>query len=890
VENPTNGTISLKIFVPKGSISTYAGEDASKYENRIETLYIDLYEKGNATPFKQDTFPRAKLQVMPGMNDSIVTVGYEVDNIETGKILAKVYANRKEVEVITNEILIPSDTEPFSFFMSGQDSIRNNGTSYEGTIHLVRDVAKVRVNISMHSIVLPSDLIIDYDNVKIQVLKVPNQTSLFPGINAAAAQGGFNYIDYLERGGSGLRHSATLFSNTAGGQIDSFYVNENYRASADYDPTTGDHITKVKVTIPTKSDTEGAKTDSYTYDLHTMNSSVANYTLLRNYIYTLDIKVRGQSLEPVITVSVQPWNDVNIDGNIYGTYLTLNKSEIIFDEYGKVTIDFCTDAQAVYFDYSGFNNMSNLVGINGTMSEIMSDGIDDGISGLAPAGFEDGQILLDQQHCGSFGFHLMDLNDSDFDQVFPGFKQFQTFNYSGKVCMKAGNIVKCLTIPAIRTYDAHFIVGDSIFPYETYTNATVYEDNNVNSLPGWLEISENRLYKSTEMKTTYSNSTGTRLYLHLNENLTGFNRSGSVVVTTASGHEKKLRITQLPAIKVGRFGHTTYPNPPLEDSIFNTDLYTEQLYEYQTLPIYKALDNNLPNYNFVFRGWGTTSQQFDATNYNNGNFNYQASVYQAINYCAYKNRGTNTDGTIAVGSNDIKWFLPSQAQLLGMWISHTSYKNKPSNFENEELYWSATANKLYPNESQYVNFKYGNVGHYYKSQKYWVRCVRSGESSTNSMILTSESYPVIDFGNGMPSNSYTTDTKGNAGGDENSDNNKTVYRKLRVANDDFIWSAKWSIDTCSLYSEGGVSSGWRLPTQRELQAIWILQSEIKKAFTNTFHVLGDDYYWSATDASTASSNAWTIWGSITEPGSAGNAPNRTKTDPLSVRCVREETQ
>jgi hypothetical protein len=890
-EKPKNGNISLKIYVPKGGISTYAGEGATADENRIDKLFIDLYENRNnvSTLIKQDTFVQLNGDFTPIHieNDSVIMINYEVSNIETGKILAKVYANRKEVKILPDnvEIPIPNGDAATSFFMSGQDSIINKGTAYEGIIHLVRDVAKVRVKISKDSDALPSDLVIDYDNVKIQVLQVPNQTSLFPGIGVAAGQSGFGYIKYPERGG--LRHSLT-FNNTVGGQIDSFYVNENHLLASSYNhPNEGDSITKVKVIIPTKSGTEGAKTDNYTYKLHTIDNNVPNYALLRNYIYTLDIRVRGQSLEPVITVSVQPWTDVNIDGNIYGTYLTLSKSEIIFDEYGKATIDFCTDAQAVYFNYSGFNASNSVKIGNG----ITSDGIENVISGLVP-NFGDGQILLDQQHCGSFEFQL-----NPDDPAFPGFKQFRTFNYSGKICMKVGNIVKCLTIPAKRTYDAHFIVGDSIFSSnEEYISAGVYEDNNVNSSPGWLNISMDRPYTSSGMLTTYPVSgTGTsKLYLHLDENLTGSSRSGSVVVTTTNNQEKKLHITQLPAIKVGRFG---YDGGVLtDDSIYGAMLYTEQLCEFRGQPYIKAEDyTSKPSGNAIYNGrmTATNSNVFDITSYNS--FNYQDAIYQAINYCAHKNRITGTGGNI---NSELLWYLPSQVQLMGMWLSYSSYKNEPtSDFINSQgnpadYFWSSTNNEGYSNQAQYMNFQYGNVGHRPRNIRQWARCVRDGNgsgatSTSTSMVLKTATYPVIDFGNGMPADSYTSQPKGNATGDELSANNATLFHKLRVAIADHAVGVPWNENVCQGYSEAENPSSWRLPTQRELQAIWILQSEINNQFS-TFKLLADDYYWSVTISKEApGTHAWAIYGSRTNPGSSGNVPIQDKSRPLRVRCVSE---
>ncbi|MDR1724148.1 MAG: hypothetical protein LBR84_09465, partial [Tannerella sp.] len=496
----SKGRISLQILVPMSGVKTYAGEAASTLENRIDTVYVDLYQ-GGGTPINQSKFYGTDLAIAAGTNDSILTVGYEVDNIATGTLTVKVYANRKDVKTITGEIPTPDGTPSKSFFMSGEATLTGSGP-YSGVVHLVRDVAKLRVNVSLNSVYFPSDMTIDYANIKIEAIQVPNQTSLFgPTADAAAGQSGFAYINYAER-------TVRINPGTSGGMVDSMYLNENIRSSY----TTGT-MTKIKLTIPTISATEGAKTDSYTFDLYTDGK----YDILRNYIYTLDIKVRGQSLEPVITLNVLPWDDVSVDGNIYGTYLTTNTSEIEFDSNGEAWIEFCTDAQAVYFDFSEFNaNNDVAVGPeDGAYSEIIGKGISEADPALAPNGFIDGQILLDHQHCGRFGFKL-----DDNPSLIANFPTFPQLNFTGKICIKAGNVVKCLFFPARRAYDAHFIVGDTLLSGEMFTYAETYGGS-------WIEVSPDRKY-TTNAGTTYSGAAA-RLYLHLDENLTGVTRTGSVL-------------------------------------------------------------------------------------------------------------------------------------------------------------------------------------------------------------------------------------------------------------------------------------------------------------------------------------------------------------------------
>ncbi|MDR3251102.1 MAG: hypothetical protein LBT42_05500, partial [Tannerella sp.] len=640
------------------------------------------------------------LAVVPNTNDSVVNVAYEVDNITTGALTVEVYANRMAPKILANEPLPGAQADSSYFLMTGRGTLTSADGVYKGTVNVVRDVAKLRINISKHPLCLPTDLGIVYDGIKVQVLDMANQTSLFQNRGEATGLSGFTYISCTERTGTTgplrLRRSAT-FSPAAGGQIDSLYLNENYRNAGDYPVGTR---TRIKVTIPTSSASEGNKTDSYEYDIYTDGS----YDIKRNTIYTLDIKVRGQSLEPLINLSVLPWNDVPVDGSIHGTYLTLDNSEIVFNaNTGVAVINFCSDAQAIYLDFDEFNANNGGITVGNQIKPI---GIDT-IPTLPPAGYESGQILLDQQHCGSFGFKL--------DPAYFGSSGYGNIKFSGKICIKAGNIVKCLTFPARRVYDAHFIVGDELFAGEKYTSAQVSITDGTGF---WLEVSPNKLYTSAATQN-WANATETTIYLHLNENLSGAPRSGSVTVIS-NGVEKILHITQLPAIHVGRFGlwnETTQDNYKLDRALF-----TEQLYEYTEWPQYKTVaDEILPTYNFIYNGfYAAKGNSFDASKYNNGSFDYKSTSFQASNYCAYKNRGTNPDGTLKSDGSDIKWYLPSQAQLMGMWITYESYKglttsNFPVGVSDTVSYWSSTGNSLYKKEAQYLNFGYGNVGHYFKT-------------------------------------------------------------------------------------------------------------------------------------------------------------------------------
>ena len=916
--------ISLQIHVPPKSISTYAEEDASTWENRIDSIFIDLYEgvPPTLTLLNHGKFGVSDIQ---RMSDSIYIVGYEVDNITTGPLSVEVFANHPSPTRLTQlsateieEILIPEAAMNTHFFMSGMADLTSGVTAYEGVVHVVRNVAKLRINISKNTVVIPSDLIIDYKNIKIQVINATDSTTAFgPTVDGP----GIGYFNYPERVSPNLRRGTSFDDNAPpvgdsigglgnGGFIDSLYLHENYRSNYDAGGS-NDRTTQVKVTVPTRSFTEGNKTATYTYPLST---TLTGYGIWRNHIYTLDIKVRGQELDPLITLDISPWEDVPADGSIGGTELTLDKSEIEFDATtGEVTINYCTDAQAIYFNFTEFND-NNTPQLGGAIEII---GIETPpppmtLFPLAPDGFQDGQIIIDKNYCGSFKFKL--------DPVYFN-NNFASVNFSGKICLKAGNTVKCLTFPAKQTFDAHFIVGDTILNGELFAEAKVTTGSS------WLEVSTSR-YWNNAANSTYSGA-AVPLYLHMDENLSNQARNGTIELVNNAGAVKTLFVTQLPAIFVGKFGYDGMSSS--DDSIYTAQLFTEQLYEFPTMPAFMPAGGSqaLPN-NALYNGRVSAlySPVFESTNYNPGLFDYHTTVYEAINYCAFKNR----PATKISPNVDIKWYLPSQAQLMAMWVTYAAYKDEPaSNFYRmvsgartpADIFWSSTDNAGYAEEAQLVDFRYGNVGHYYRHQKYWARCVRDGGPISNQMVQQRDTtitsvlyhYAYLSFDLGLPGNfplppalvgsALTLDSKNNVSGHENSIQNEKLYLGLRVAKHDLGSIAgvpgsgvllPWSLDLCDSYTHPDeptliLGYQWRLPTQRELQAIWLLQREIQSVITDgTFEPLSDNYYWSATEASTTSgSNYWTVFGSGSRGliGGAGNVPHQLNQTPLRVRCVAE---
>lgn len=86
---------------------------------------------------------------------------------------------------------------------------------------------------------------------------------------------------------------------------------------------------------------------------------------------------------------------------------------------------------------------------------------------------------------------------------------------------------------------------------------------------------------------------------------------------------------------------------------------------------------------------------------------------------------------------------------------------------------------------------------------------------------------------------------------------------------------------CAGFTEGGDSVGWRLPTQRELMIIAILNSKLKSGLNST----NSSYYWSATEVSTTNACYFSVdnfhSSSYEKHGKISDVVN------FKIRCVKD---
>jgi len=345
--------VNLLVNIPKNGLSTYSTENGSMDENHIDTVFIKLYEDNVFVEMRK--FFGSQL-ITEANNDSIVKISFDVAGLSNGVITAEAYANRMEIVPITGEIALPDASDASTWFMmSGVGALTYSGSSYNGTVRISRDVAKLRILVNKNIVCIPSNLIIDYENIIVEAQQVPDRTQLLapPPISTPS---GLTYINYVSRTGTALRPMTPLVL-TNGGQIDSLYLNENCLDNGSYTTT---NVTQIKLSIPTQEPGMPVKIAEYTYQLYTNGS----YHINRNTIYTLDIKVRGQSLEPLITLDITPWDDVDVVGDINGSTLTTDKSTALLslantkDNASKIR--YTTDNTSISIDWSEINPAHNI--------------------------------------------------------------------------------------------------------------------------------------------------------------------------------------------------------------------------------------------------------------------------------------------------------------------------------------------------------------------------------------------------------------------------------------------------------------------------------------------------------------------------------------------------
>lgn len=267
---------------------------------------------------------------------------------------------------------------------------------------------------------------------------------------------------------------------------------------------------------------------------------------------------------------------------------------------------------------------------------------------------------------------------------------------------------------------------------------------------------------------------------------------------------------------------------------------------------------------------------------------------EAVAYCKNKSTG---------------WRLPTANELMYLWCINPSLTGEAAFAAG--MYWAATQSSSLSTTAWGVDFIYGASGsNYNKTNSFYVRCVRDkGTSGTYPYITTATGGVVIvlrdDKGGVDEANLFSSRQTASPTGAENSTDNR-MSRKFRVQKANPGLSKTWddAVSYCDNLTEEGYSN-WRLPTQRELQLIWLLggNSNVTSGDKNDtgvgsgsvplytpylyqqsgFTAFAADVYWLATHISSGGTDVWVVsfhYGNTFSSSSWVSS--------RYVRCVRDE--
>ena len=332
--------LTFKVIVPSSKVvGSNTRNAALERENEIKDLFVKIgyYDGGHYRNFYstqngtihfdsyayEDSIYRASIEVPVG-------TFRDGDNIY-------VWANQEyPIEVTLEEEL----TTPL--YMSGIGTIRDRwggGRDFETDVHLLRGVAKLRTVVRTTKRSVMGSWRINMDQVETQLLYMPScirpfapfETHRNPTINESWNNLYCRYIDCSLRYNywwlSSLLSSVELPIDD-GVNVDKVtetsydrYIYENWLENeSEYDENA--NVTALKVRIPLWNNETGEnRIIERVIPIKTNDS----YRILRNHIYTVDIRVL--SLDEVkIFTDMLDWEDVGVTGDIVGTDFYIDRA------------------------------------------------------------------------------------------------------------------------------------------------------------------------------------------------------------------------------------------------------------------------------------------------------------------------------------------------------------------------------------------------------------------------------------------------------------------------------------------------------------------------------------------------------------------------------------
>ena len=339
--------LTFKVIVPSSKVvGSNTRSTALEKENEIKDLFVKIrnYDSDHYRNFYSTQNGAIYLDSY-AYEDSIYRASIEVpigtfrdgDNIY-------VWANQEyPIDVTSEEEL----TTPL--YMSGIGTIRDRwggGRDFEADVHLLRGVAKLRTVVRTTKRSVLGSWNININQVETQILHMPScirpfapfETHRNPAANDRWNDVYHRYIDctlknlgwWISWENSHLLSSVDLPIDD-GVNVDKVtetsydrYIYENWiENESDYDENT--NVTALKVRIPLWNyETGENRTIERVIPIKTNDS----YRILRNYIYTMDVRVL--SVDDVeIDMDLLDWREeININGDVPGEGFTVSKGEV----------------------------------------------------------------------------------------------------------------------------------------------------------------------------------------------------------------------------------------------------------------------------------------------------------------------------------------------------------------------------------------------------------------------------------------------------------------------------------------------------------------------------------------------------------------------------------
>jgi hypothetical protein len=179
------------------------------------------------------------------------------------------------------------------------------------------------------------------------------------------------------------------------------------------------------------------------------------------------------------------------------------------------------------------------------------------------------------------------------------------------------------------------------------------------------------------------------------------------------------------------------------------------------------------------------------------------------------------------GFND--WRLPTVKELYSLVHNINIDSDEPIATEyfpntKQTFYWSSTSYAIDTDDAWSLNFYNGSVVGYNKSEDYFVRAVRGGQSSTNSLVDNGDD-TVTDTATGL------------------------MWQKLEVMNEGGTEVQRMTWEEALAYCEKldlASYDDWRLPNAKELQSIADYEKAEPPCIDKIFWNAKPHPYWSST--------------------------------------------